>query len=121
MGQHQTNEGNVVPNCRGPFAMFGKISIPISLYYNPPLFLLFYVKVQKRIKIPGKITKIIPILLFYDPFFIVLILQQHPPHPPPPHHHPSSLLIIPPLPLGTSEYETKCIKIIFALLKLLAI
>ena len=114
MGQHQTNEGNVVPNCRGPFAMFGKISIPISLYYNPPLFLLFYVKVQKRIKIPGKITKIIPILLFYDPYFIVLILQQHP-------HHPSSLLIIPPLPLGTSEYETKCIKIIFALLKLLAI
>ena len=117
MGQHQTNEGNVVPNCRGPFAMFGKISIPISLYYNPPLFLLFYVKVQKRIKIPGKITKIIPILLFYDPYFIVLILQQHPPPP----HHPSSLLIIPPLPLGTSEYETKCIKIIFALLKLLAI
>ena len=119
MGQHQTNEGNVVPNCRGPFAMFGKISIPISLYYNPPLFLLFYEKVQKRIKILGKITKIIPILLCYDPYFIVLILQQH--HPLPPPCHPSSLLIIPPLPLGTSEYETKCIKIIFALLKLLAI
>ena len=55
--------------------MFGKISLPISLYYDPSLFLLFYVKVQKRIKIPGKITKIIPILLCYDPYFIVLILQ----------------------------------------------
>ena len=101
--------------------MFGKISLPISLYHKPPLLWLFYGKVQKRFKIQEKITKITPILLYYDPYILLFWSCSTPPTLLHPYPFFLSLLIIPPLQLGTWEYETKCIKNMFVFLELLAI